>query len=130
MGSRAIFKNCVFCQLIMDWKRNPETSKLTQMEPKANVFMFEPLDPVVPGHILFIAAMHTSNAADNPYLTDQVFCWAAKYAQQQLEPFNLITSAGKEATQSVWHTHIHYVPRKEKDGLKLPWSEQLKRDNQ
>jgi histidine triad (HIT) family protein len=34
-------------------------------------------------------------------------------------PMNLITSKGREATQSVWHLHL--VPRAEDDGLALPW---------
>jgi histidine triad (HIT) family protein len=38
--------------------------------------------------------------------------------------YNFITSAGKAATQSVMHLHIHIVPRQEGDGLLLPWSGQ------
>jgi hypothetical protein len=38
---------------------------------------------------------------------------------------NLITSVGADATQSVRHLHIHVVPRREGDGLMLPWSGQL-----
>lgn len=37
-------------------------------------------------------------------------------------PSNLITSAGAEATQSVFHLHVHIVPRGENDGLALPWT--------
>ena len=38
--------------------------------------------------------------------------------------YNLITSAGIPATQSVLHLHIHIVPRYENDGLHLPWTDQ------
>ena len=34
---------------------------------------------------------------------------------------NLITSKGRPATQSVFHLHLHLVPRKVDDGLALPW---------
>ncbi|MEV7006240.1 HIT domain-containing protein [Streptosporangium sp. NPDC051022] len=32
-----------------------------------------------------------------------------------------MTSAGREATQSVFHLHLHIVPRQDGDGLALPW---------
>ena len=37
---------------------------------------------------------------------------------------NLITSIGAAATQTVFHLHVHVVPRHEGDGLLLPWSNQ------
>ena len=37
---------------------------------------------------------------------------------------NLITSKGREATQSVFHLHVHVVPRAAGDGLPLPWTPQ------
>ncbi|MYX67350.1 histidine triad (HIT) family protein [Streptomyces sp. KhCrAH-43] len=40
---------------------------------------------------------------------------------QDSGPMNLITSKGREATQSVFHLHLHLVPRAAGDGLALPW---------
>ncbi len=37
---------------------------------------------------------------------------------------NLITSKGEAATQSVFHLHVHIVPRQEGDRLPLPWTPQ------
>jgi histidine triad (HIT) family protein len=37
---------------------------------------------------------------------------------------NIITSIGRVATQSVFHLHVHIVPRHEGDGLCLPWTGQ------
>ncbi|CAL9324879.1 HIT family protein [Streptomyces sp. SudanB91_2054] len=37
---------------------------------------------------------------------------------------NLITSKGEAATQSVFHFHVHVVPRQEGDGRPLPWTAQ------
>ena len=34
---------------------------------------------------------------------------------------NLINSCGAAAWQTVFHFHIHVVPRYEDDPLKLPW---------
>ena len=43
--------------------------------------------------------------------------------QETLEPdgFNLINACGAAAWQTVFHFHIHVVPRYEDDPLKLPW---------
>jgi histidine triad (HIT) family protein len=37
---------------------------------------------------------------------------------------NLSTSKGEAATQSVFHLHVHVVPRQEGDRLPLPWTPQ------
>ena len=95
-----------------------------------NVYMFTPLNPVVRGHKCFIYKEHTANASSDPNIYAEVSKVAALYAGSQGVPFNLITSAGKEATQSVRHLHVHYVPRAEADGLYLPWTNQVKGGNQ
>lgn len=46
---------------------------------------------------------------------------AAEYAAKLGSAFNIITSAGAAATQSVWHLHLHVVPRSTDDGLMVPW---------
>lgn len=40
------------------------------------------------------------------------------------EAANLITSRGGAATQTVFHLHVHVVPREAGDGLALPWTPQ------
>ena len=84
------------------------------------VFIIEPLNPVTPGHFLAIPRQHVPDAAFDPELTGWVFEVAARFSG--LESFNLITSVGEEATQTVRHLHVHYVPRRKGDGLLLPWS--------
>lgn len=86
-------------------------------------FSFEPLNPVVPGHRLFVSPQHVVDASQDRDISGRTFASAAEYAQRQGVDFNLITSGGSYATQTVFHLHIHYVPRRESDGLKLPWSE-------
>ncbi|OHT47970.1 hypothetical protein BKG71_25700 [Mycobacteroides chelonae] len=52
---------------------------------------------------------------------------AAVYLQRRGDiQANVITSIGPDATQTVFHTHIHVVPRRENDGLHLPWTGQVK----
>jgi histidine triad (HIT) family protein len=86
---------------------------------------FEPLNPVTSGHRLFVPRSHVADALTRPVITGHVMEYAARWAYgHDLAPCNLITSAGAEATQSVFHLHIHLVPRRDGDGLALPWSGQ------
>lgn len=85
------------------------------------IYKAVPLNPVVRGHRIFFPKTHVSDAGEDPKMTAAVFRAAAEHASQ-FSAFNLITSKGTEATQSVFHLHVHVVPRYSGDGLKLPWS--------
>lgn len=110
--------DCVFCEIVAG--RAPATVVWETISS----LMIVPLGPVVEGHILAIPKTHIRDAAEWPELTSVVARDVAAYAQEQERPFNLITSAGTEATQTVFHLHIHYVPRREGDCLALPWTDQ------
>ena len=89
------------------------------------VFVIEPLNPVTPGHVLAIPRRHVPSADALPFVTGNVFAIATMYARLypvMYESYNLITSVGAAATQTVFHLHAHLVPRRPSDGLKLPWS--------
>lgn len=91
----------------------------------------EPLNPVTKGHRLVIPREHVSDFIDDPVVTARAMEYAAELAeklkkQQGYAGMNLITSQGRCATQSVFHLHIHLVPRREGDGLHLPWTGQKK----
>jgi histidine triad (HIT) family protein len=94
-----------------------------------NVVVFEPLNPVTPGHLLIVPRAHVDDATEDPVLTGLVFEWAAELAARSVHAVNLITSIGKDATQSVFHLHVHLVPRYADDGLALPWTGQQRREN-
>lgn len=87
--------------------------------------VFEPLDPVAPGHILVVPKAHLSDFAADPLSTGEMFRIAAEVAAD-LGDCNLITSKGPAATQTVGHLHVHVVPRREGDGLALPWTTDLR----
>lgn len=91
-------------------------------------FIIEPLNPVVPGHVLVIPKMHVRDFAEAPSIFGAVCIHAGRYADRKGGAYNLITSKGEEATQSVFHLHVHLVPRRHDDGLKLPWTDQEKND--
>ena len=79
-----------------------------------------PLNPVVEGHTLVIPRDHVQDFTTDPDVSALTMFRAAELAQGP-QPMNLITSRGREATQSVFHLHLHLVPRKADDGLALPW---------
>ena len=89
-----------------------------------SVIVFQPLNPVVEGHMLVVPTKHVPDALTDPKLTALVMGKAAEFAAERGDSCNIITSCGSEATQSVFHLHIHVVPRRLGDGLKLPWTDQ------
>lgn len=78
-----------------------------------------PLKPVVPGHVIVMPKQHVQDALVDPVVTAEVMACAVELAHR---PANIITSAGGAATQTVFHLHVHIVPRRDGDGLMLPWS--------
>ena len=89
-----------------------------------SIVSFEPLNPVVPGHRLFVPVQHFEKDTRRLDELGLVFSLAHRHGQTQDIDFNLIQSNGPGATQTVDHLHVHYVPRDSKDGLLLPWSTQ------
>jgi histidine triad (HIT) family protein len=88
-----------------------------------SAYVIEPLNPVTPGHLLVITRAHLPDALASPasfgYLAEQ----AARYAVSQgLGDCNLIVNVGRAATQTIDHLHLHIVPRRPGDGLRLPWT--------
>ena len=80
-----------------------------------------PLNPVVDGHLLVIPRQHVPDFTTEHYVSAITMPRAAELAEEIGGPMNLITSRGREATQSVFHLHLHLIPRREDDGLALPW---------
>lgn len=110
-------RECVFCDITAG--RAP----VDLVEDCGNVWIFRPLNPVTPGHVLVVPMAHIPDATTNPAWTAETFRVAASYAANFVDDdVNLITSAGVAATQTVFHLHVHVVPRRDGDGLALPWS--------
>lgn len=86
-------------------------------------FTLKPLNPVTWGHMLVVSEKHVPDMAYDPDVTAKVMHAAAQLAQRE-RACNVITSRGALATQTVFHLHVHVVPRTANDGLKLPWSDQ------
>jgi histidine triad (HIT) family protein len=107
--------NCPFCKRIAAGEYEYEDRSCVA---------FEPLNPVTPGHFLVVTRAHVSNAFQAPDKAGLALRFAAFLANRMdLPAANFITSAGAAATQTVWHLHVHVIPRREGDALRLPWSE-------
>lgn len=88
-----------------------------------DVIVIEPINPVVPGHVLVIPREHADDFTEGPdFILASTVTAARWYAAEMMADCNLITSKGEAATQTVGHLHVHLVPRQEGDGLMLPWS--------
>jgi histidine triad (HIT) family protein len=110
---------CVFCDIIA---ADDSTVIVAATE---RCVIFKPLNPVTEGHLLVVPDRHVASAAEDWGLTGHVFEIAALWASHVgARAFNLITSAGPAATQTIEHLHVHIVPRYDGDGLHLPWTGQ------
>ena len=113
-----LVNDCPFCQRIAAGDYHPTSNDFT--------VRFEPLNPVTPGHMLFLPREHVANAALSPDSAAKAVRAASIWGRRMDQHFNLITSTGTLATQTVMHLHVHYVPRRLDDGLPLPWTGQLR----
>lgn len=110
--------SCVFCEIVAG--KSPADVVLNTPD----VLGIVPLNPVTPGHVIFIPKVHVAGATDDPSVTAYTMKAASMYGKDKASSgsMNLITSVGVEATQSVFHLHIHLVPRRHCDLLPLPWT--------
>jgi histidine triad (HIT) family protein len=106
--------DCVFCGIVA----GTQPSVTVRQWPEA--VAFRPLNPVTEGHVLVVPRTHVADAAESPTIAALVMARAAELAGMY-DAANILTSIGAAATQSVFHLHVHVVPRREADGLMLPW---------
>lgn len=109
---------CVFCRIVSghepaEWVVDPDHWP--------DAVAFRPLGPVTEGHVLVVPKDHVADFAEEPEVYAAVSRRAAQLMRYSPRPMNVITSRGREATQSVFHLHVHLVPRAKDDGLALPW---------
>lgn len=110
---------CLFCQL----NKKDEFDEV--LFYGAYGLLVVPLNPVVPGHIMYVTKGHYDNFTVSPDLNMFAYKEAVTYAEKHIPgDMNLITSKGSAATQTQFHLHFHFVPRTNDDGLTLPWTGQ------
>lgn len=92
-----------------------------------NWVAFFPLNPATPGHTLVIPRTHVEDLwKATPSLGGELMAAVINVGhaiEQVLKPegMNLITSAGATAEQTVFHLHLHIVPRWHRDGFGRIW---------
>jgi histidine triad (HIT) family protein len=118
----AKMSDCIFCKII-----NGEIPSAKVYEDE-NVFAFLDLSQVTKGHTLVIPKVHKENIYE---LTEDVasnlFAAVPKVAngiKKAYKPagLNLLNNNGEFAGQSVFHIHLHLIPRYDKnDGFDAIW---------
>jgi histidine triad (HIT) family protein len=116
-------RDCVFCKIINGIAPAKVVAKFRL------ALAFQPLNPVIEGHILVVPKRHVTDFAEDPKITARTMSYASRLAYWIGGDFNLITSKGAAATQTVNHLHVHLVPRTPGDGLTLPWTGQTPVDH-
>lgn len=90
-----------------------------------DVLAFLDISQQTPGHTLVIPKKATASVLTAPEETIAVVnIQAAKIAKRLIDALgasgaNLLSNAGEVAGQTVFHYHVHIIPRYEEDELKL-----------
>jgi len=112
--------DCVFCAIAAH--RAP--ASLIYEDESSLAFL--DIHPITRGHTLVIPREHCENIYELSETAGAAVIRAAsriaRTLRQELQPdgLNLIQSNGRAAGQTVFHFHLHLVPRWNKDGLFLP----------
>ena len=116
--------NCIFCKIA-----NGEIpSKTLYEDDKFRVIL--DLGPASKGHALILPKEHYADLYELPEETaGEVMKLAKKMAAQMTqrlgcEGFNLVQNNGELAGQTVFHFHLHLIPRYRDDGQKIGWKPQ------
>jgi len=117
-----IDQDCIFCKIVAG------ELPATIVEEDEHTISFMDINPATRGHALAIPRRHTPDLLSiDPGELAAVAGAAQRLAiraKQALgaDGVNLINSCGAAAWQTVFHFHIHMIPRYRDDPLKLPWT--------
>ena len=113
--------DCIFCRIIAG-----ELPGTIVAEDDRTV-SFMDINPATRGHALVIPRAHARDLLeiepDDLAACAQAAQRLARKATDALgaDGVNLLNACGATAWQSVFHFHIHVIPRYEDDPLRLPW---------
>jgi histidine triad (HIT) family protein len=114
--------DCLFCKIVA----GEVPSQRVDEDERTVAFM--DINPATRGHALVVPRNHTANLleidAEDLAATTAAAQRLARTMVERLDAdgVNLLNSCGAKAWQTVFHFHIHVIPRYEGDPLRLPWT--------
>jgi histidine triad (HIT) family protein len=114
-------EDCLFCGIVS----GDVPGQIVDSDENTVAFM--DINPATRGHALVVPRNHSTDLME---ISDEdlsnTMVAARRLAQRMrdvLEPagFNILNSCGSAAWQTIFHFHVHVIPRYEDDPLKLPW---------
>lgn len=113
--------DCLFCKIVAGELPSQ------QVDADERTVAFMDISPATRGHALVVPREHVVNVLEvEREDLEAVAVAAQRLARRAVERLgadgvNLINSCGAAAWQTVFHLHMHVIPRYENDPLKLPW---------
>jgi histidine triad (HIT) family protein len=113
--------NCIFCQIVAG------ELPATIVDSDERTLAFMDIAPATRGHALVIPRAHTPDLLSvDPEDLSAVALSSQRLAARMRERLsadgvNLVNSCGAVAWQTVFHFHVHVIPRYSDDPLRLPW---------
>lgn len=105
-------EDCIFCKII-----NQEIPSYKIYEDDV-VYAFLDISQVTPGHTLIVPKKHASDIFEyDEELASQVFARVPKIAKAlqaaypEMQGLNIVNNNKEVAYQTVFHSHIHLIPR-------------------
>lgn len=115
-------EDCVFCKVAAG--ELPAT--IVAEDDRSIAFM--DISPATHGHVLVISRAHATDLQEiDPEDLQAVVATAQRVAAKARDKLgadgvNLLNSNGAAAWQTVFHFHVHVIPRYAGDPLRLPWT--------
>ena len=112
---------CIFCKILAG------ELPATIVDEDERTIAFMDIAPATRGHALVIPRAHSTDLLSVGTEDLQAVALAARRlaarAKERLgaDGVNLLNSCGAAAWQTVFHFHIHVIPRYRDDPLRLPW---------
>jgi histidine triad (HIT) family protein len=113
--------DCLFCGIVA----GSIPSETIDSDERTVAFM--DINPATAGHALVVPREHSADLLEIGAEDLNATVLAAQRLSRRMKDvlradgINLINACGAAAWQTVFHFHIHVVPRYEDDPLKLPW---------